>query len=52
MVRAFVDELIAQNKRTMQIISECCNTFSSTYNGMLFKEWAEVINKYMNALYD
>lgn len=47
-VRAFVDQLIAQGKRPMQIISECCNSFSSTYNGMLFKEWSEVINKYIS----
>lgn len=47
-VKAFVDQLIVQNKRPMQIISECCNTFSSTYNGMLFKEWSDVINKYLS----
>lgn len=45
-VKALVDQLIAQGKRQMQIISECCNTFSATYNGMLFKEWSDAINKY------
>ncbi len=47
-VKTFVDQLIAQGKRPMQIMSECCNTFSSTYNGMLFKEWADAINKYIS----
>lgn len=46
-VRAFVDQLVSQGKRPLQIISECCNTFSSTYYTMLFKEWADIINSYL-----
>lgn len=48
-VKVFVDQLISQDKRPMLIISECCNTFRSTYNAMLFKEWSDVINKYLSA---
>lgn len=47
-VKAFVDQLIAQGKGTLQIISGCCNAFSTTYNTMLFKEWSIIINKYIN----
>lgn len=47
-VKAYVDQLIAQGKSSMQIISGCCNTFSTTYNTMLFKEWSVIINEYIN----
>lgn len=49
-IKAFVDQLLEQNKSTLYIISKCCNTFSTNYNAMLFKEWADIVNKYIDSL--
>ena len=45
-VQLLVDQLLAQNRPKLDIVSECMNTYGTYYYKMRFIDWARVIDRY------
>ena len=51
-VQLTVDQLIAEGRSKLSIVSECMNTFGSYYYKMRFIDWAKVVEHYLDATLD
>lgn len=47
-IKLLVDSLFEEKQNPLSIISSCMNEFGNYYNRMTFKDWAKVINIYIN----
>lgn len=50
MVQSLVNEMIKDGQSRLKIVMVCSNTFGQTYCSMFFKEWDDVVKKYMASL--
>lgn len=46
-IKLLVDSLLEEDKNSLSIISSCMNEFGTYYNRMSFRDWAKVINIYL-----
>lgn len=46
-IKLLVDSLLEEDKNSLSIISSCMNEFGTYYNCMSFRDWAKVINTYL-----
>ena len=51
-VQLTVDQLIAEGRSKLSIVSECMNTFGSYYYKMRFIDWAKVVERYLDTTLD
>ena len=49
-IQLMVDQLLAEGKSKLSIVSECMNTYGSYYFRMRFIDWAKVVQDYMISL--